>query len=56
MIPLVLGSWFSFIIFGGYPALIAIRIKDEEKLLSEQLEGYCEYKQKVRWRIIPFVW
>ena len=55
-IPLVLGSWFSFIIFGGYPALIAIRIKDEEKLLTEQLEGYCEYKQNVKYKIIPFLW
>lgn len=54
--PLVLGSWFALILFLSYPFVIAIRIKNEEKVLEAGLPGYCEYKQKVRWRIIPFVW
>lgn len=54
--PLILGSWVSFIVFLVYPAVIAIRIKNEEKVLSEQLEGYSEYQQKVKYKIIPFIW
>lgn len=54
--PLVLGSWFALILFLPYPFVITIRIKNEEKVLEAGLPGYCEYKQKVRWRIIPFVW
>ncbi len=56
MIPIILGSWCSFVVFLFYPIIIAIRVKNEEKILSEQLEGYCEYKEKVRYKIIPFVW
>ena len=56
MIPLILGSWVAFIIFLAYPVVIAVRIKNEEKILSEQLDGYIQYKQKVKYRIIPFVW
>lgn len=55
-IPLILGSVYSFIIFLCYPALIAGRIKSEEKLLEEELGGYREYKQRVRYRLIPFIW
>lgn len=55
-IPIILGSWYSFIIFLGYPIIIGVRIVNEEKLLTEQLNGYKEYKQKVRYRIIPFIW
>lgn len=54
--PFVLGSVYSFIIFLAYPLIIAKRIKGEEKLLEKELSGYCEYKQKVKYRIIPFVW
>lgn len=54
--PLVLGSIISFVIFLAYPVIIAMRIKNEEKVLEEGLEGYHEYKQKVRYRLIPFVW
>lgn len=54
--PLVLGSAISFIIFLAYPIIISKRIKDEEELLSEELEGYAEYKKKVKYRLIPFVW
>jgi protein-S-isoprenylcysteine O-methyltransferase Ste14 len=55
-IPLVLGSWWALLCFIPYPILIAVRIKNEEKILEEGLPGYTEYKQKVRWKILPFVW
>ena len=54
--PLVLGSVYSFLIFLAYPFIIAKRIKDEEKLLEKELDGYREYKQKVKYRLIPFIW
>ena len=54
--PIVLGSLPAFLIFLAYPFIIAARLKDEEKLLEEELEGYCEYKKKVKYRLIPFVW
>lgn len=54
--PLVLGSVFSFLIFLAYPFIIAKRIKHEEAFLEEELDGYREYKQKVRYRLIPFIW
>ena len=54
--PLILGSVYSFLIFLAYPFIIAKRIKNEEKLLENELKGYKEYKQKVRWRLIPFIW
>ncbi len=56
MIPLVLGSWYALIIFAFYPAIIIVRLTDEEDLLTRELPGYAEYKQKVRYRIIPFIW
>ena len=56
MIPLVLGSWYALIAFAFYPAIIIVRLKDEEDLLTRELSGYAEYKQKVKYRIIPFVW
>ena len=55
-IPLVLGSGLAFLLFLCYPALIIKRIKNEEELLEAGLVGYCEYKQKVKYRLIPFVW
>ena len=54
--PLVLGSVFSFLIFLAYPFIIAKRIKGEEALLEKELPGYREYKQKVKYRLIPFIW
>ena len=54
--PLVLGSVWSFLIFLAYPFIIAARLKDEEKFLEEELEGYREYKKKVKYRLIPFIW
>lgn len=54
--PLVLGSVYSFLIFLAYPFIIAKRIKDEEKFLEKELDGYVQYKQKVKYRLIPFIW
>lgn len=54
--PLILGSIYSFIIFLIYPILIALRIKNEEEVLEKELNGYIEYKKKVKYRIIPFIW
>lgn len=54
--PLVLGSLVSFAIFLAYPFIIAARIKNEEEVLSRELEGYDEYKKKVKFRMMPFIW
>ena len=54
--PLVLGSLISFVIFLAYPFIIAQRIKHEELFLEKELPGYREYKEKVKYRLIPFVW
>lgn len=56
MIPLVLGSMYALIVFAFYPAVIVVRLKDEEDLLTRELPGYSEYKQKVKYRMIPFIW
>ena len=55
-IPLILGSLYSFIIFLAYPFIISKRIKNEEKLLLDELEGYSKYTEKVKFRLIPFIW
>ncbi len=54
--PLVLGSLISFGVFLLYPVLIVFRIRGEERLLEAQLQGYQSYKQKVTYRLIPYVW
>ncbi|MBQ6817061.1 MAG: isoprenylcysteine carboxylmethyltransferase family protein [Bacilli bacterium] len=54
--PLVLGSLVSFFVFLLYPILIITRIINEEKFLEKELEGYIEYKKKVKYRLIPFIW
>lgn len=54
--PLVLGSLISFLIFLVYPLLIAKRIQNEEEVLERELAGYKEYKTRVRYRMIPFIW
>lgn len=56
MIPLVLGSWYALIVFAFYPVIIIVRLTDEEALLTRELSGYAAYKQKVKYRIIPFIW
>ena len=54
--PLVLDSIFSFMIMLIYPAIIIFRIRNEEQLLERELDGYAQYKEKVKYRIIPFIW
>ena len=54
--PLVLGSLYSFLFFLSYPLIIARRIQKEEEFLEKELAGYKEYKNKVKYRLIPFVW
>ena len=54
--PLVLASPISFVIMLGYIPVIAKRIKNEEEVLEKGLEGYTEYKQKVKYRMIPLIW
>jgi len=55
-ISLKLGSWYALILFVVYTAVIAVRIRGEEKLLEAELPGYKEYKKKVKYRMIPFIW
>lgn len=54
--PLVLGSVISFIIMLAYIPIIAKRIRNEEQVLENGLDGYIEYKKRVRYKVIPFVW
>lgn len=54
--PIVLGSVYAFLIFMAYPFIIAKRIKHEEEFLQKELHGYSEYIQKVKYRLIPFIW
>jgi len=54
--PLVLGSLFSFLIFLIYPVITVKRIRNEEQVLEKGLEGYSEYKKRVKYRVIPFIW
>ena len=55
-IPLVLGSYFSLLCFLPYIPVIIVRILNEEKLLAAELDGYAEYKKRVRYRLVPFIW
>lgn len=55
-LPLVLGSFWGLIPFGLYPVIIVVRILNEETVLTDGLAGYREYKQKVRYRLIPYLW
>ena len=55
-IPVILGSWWALLCFLPYVAVIVIRITNEEKVLEAGLEGYSDYKKRVKYRIIPFVW
>lgn len=54
--PVILGSWTSFAIFLVYPLLISKRVKNEEAVLLEGLPGYSDYCQRVKYRLIPFIW
>ena len=53
---LVLGSPISFFILLLYIPIIVLRIRNEEKVLSKELKGYCDYQKKVKYRLIPYVW
>jgi len=54
--PVVLGSVYALVVFLAYPFIIVNRIRGEEKLLEKELDGYTEYKSRVKYRLIPFVW
>lgn len=54
--PLILGSLPSLIVFLAYPVIIAMRIENEEQVLAQGLEGYTEYRQRVKFKLLPFVW
>jgi len=54
--PLVLGSIPALVLFLGYPFLLVKRIRNEEVVLEQGLEGYREYQKRVRYRLVPFVW
>ena len=54
--PLILGSIYSFIVFLAYPFIIVKRIKNEETVLEKELAGYSDYKKRVKYRLIPFIW
>ncbi len=54
--PLILGSVISFLIMLFYIPIIVMRIRNEEKVLEEGLDGYKEYKKKVKYRLVPFIW
>ena len=54
--PIVLGSVYALLVFLLYPFIIAKRIRHEEAFLEKELEGYKEYKTKVKYRLIPFIW
>ena len=55
-IPIVLGSWWALICFSPYIALIVVRIVNEERILCAELDGYIEYRKRVKYRLVPFVW
>ena len=54
--PLVLDSIFSFIVMLVYPIIIIFRIRNEEKVLENELNGYKEYKEKVKYKLVPYLW
>ncbi len=54
--PLALGSWWGLLVMAPMTATIVWRLLDEERFLARSLAGYEEYRQKVRYRLIPFVW
>jgi protein-S-isoprenylcysteine O-methyltransferase Ste14 len=54
--PLILGSIYSFFVFFIYPVIIIFRLKNEEKFLEKELKGYKEYKKKVKYRLIPYIY
>ena len=55
-VPLVLGSWWALLCFIHYPILMVFRIRNEEQVLETGLNGYADYKKRVKYRLFPFVW
>ena len=55
-IPLILGAWPALVLFAAFPAILARRIGNEEQVLTAGLEGYADYKSRVKYRLIPFLW
>ena len=55
-VPIILGSFYSFVIFLTYPFILTARIHFEEAFLENNLEGYTLYRKKVKYRLIPFIW
>ena len=55
-IPLILGSLYALCVFLAYPLIIAKRIKGEEALLERELDGYSDYENRVKYRLMPFIW
>jgi protein-S-isoprenylcysteine O-methyltransferase Ste14 len=55
-LPLILGSLWGLIPFALYPVIIVIRILNEEKVLTERLSGYAQYRQRVKYRLLPYLW
>ncbi len=54
--PFILGSAYAAVVFLAYPLIIAKRIKGEEVLLAQELDGYSVYMKKVKYRLIPWIW
>jgi protein-S-isoprenylcysteine O-methyltransferase Ste14 len=54
--PLILGSWQAFLVFLTYPVLIVKRIRNEDAVLTRELQGYKAYYRKVCYRLIPYIW
>jgi protein-S-isoprenylcysteine O-methyltransferase Ste14 len=54
--PLVLASPLSFLLMLGYLPVIAMRIRNEEAVLEKGLEGFADYKKRVKYRMIPHIW
>ena len=56
LMPLILGSWYALISMAVYPVVIVVRLTAEEELLTKELPGYADYKKKVKYRLLPFIW
>ena len=54
--PVILGSVISFVIMLAYIPIIVKRIRNEEEVLDKELEGYSEYRRKIRYRLVPYIW
>ena len=55
-IPVGLGSWWGVLVWAALLPTLAWRLLDEERVLLRELDGYADYRRKVRWRLIPGIW